>query len=622
MLRQTSGEAEGIFDFILALHGACDGKWGYLLDRDVRQTDIDAWLEYAGMFLSSLGNCFDDGNRKVIPSISHEVLRKMASVSPDASAKLEEIITPMVEIQPAALGYPDGANQSGYYISDIDEQIKKEDIEIITKMMEARKISPENTRLRKLTTSIRPADENIDVFEILQASAEKDTQPLFLGELTTGDNRRARRVIYKIKIAATNEQKNRAFPACGEFRSGDYNIFRSAHKTWVTDKNPRVEHCWVFYSGIAIPMAMIMMVKDPSELYVPNLAVIHVLASIKFLKSSSYLQDDEEHDLKCIQDDDGKRHGVKNMVCGNRMNLNSSPDRTCYYIHPSEVKTYMTYAHKVRFVTTAIHELIGHGTGKLLAETIPGKFNFDHENPPTSPLTGKPIQTWYKPGQTWNSVFGKLAATVEECRAFLIANYLADNKEILALFGYDQESTPTADEFIYYTYLQIGVEGLRALRSYKVAEKTWGSDHDQAQFTILKHLHQTSKYKHLLQISHDAQTQTLRIHLNCSKLLSDGKPSLGRMLRKLHIWRCTADIEACRSFYEEQSVVDGEYEEWRKIVAGNMEPKWKFVQGNRFWGRMVLVLVLVLVLLSGGSMRRVMRGLLGRFRREGFDLLI
>lgn len=109
----------------------------------------------------------------------------------------------------------------------------------------------------------------------------------------------------------------------------------------------------------------------------------------------------------------------------------------------------MGCAHISRFIGTAIHELVGHGTGKLLAETGPGTFNFDHKNRPISPITGQPIQTWYEPGETWNSVFGKLAPTVEECRAFLVANYLADNKDILALFGYDQNTKPTSDDREY-----------------------------------------------------------------------------------------------------------------------------------------------------------------------------
>lgn len=102
--------------------------------------------------------------------------------------------------------------------------------------------------------------------------------------------------------------------------------------------------------------------------------------------------------------------------------------------------------HIVRFVGTAIHELLGHGSGKMLAETESGNFNFDHKSKPISPVTGQPIQTWYRPGETWLSVFVKLATTVEECRAFLVAIYLADNKDILALFGYDEKSTPTADD--------------------------------------------------------------------------------------------------------------------------------------------------------------------------------
>lgn len=133
------------------------------------------------------------------------------------------------------------------------------------------------------------------------------------------------------------------------------------------------------------------------------------------------------------------------------MALNSSPGRPCYYVHPSEADSYMKHAHTIRFILTAIHELLGRGSGKILAETAPGEFNFDHLNPPMSPVTGQPIQCWYKPKETWGSVFGKLAPTVEECRAFLFAYYFIDNKDILSIFGYDENSSPTADDREYLT---------------------------------------------------------------------------------------------------------------------------------------------------------------------------
>lgn len=66
-------------------------------------------------------------------------------------------------------------------------------------------------------------------------------------------------------------------------------------------------------------------------------------------------------------------------------------------------------------VQVGIHELLGHGTGKLLSESSPRNFNFNHEKPPVNPLTGEKIQTWYTPGQTWGSVFGGVAASYEEC---------------------------------------------------------------------------------------------------------------------------------------------------------------------------------------------------------------
>lgn len=151
-------------------------------------------------------------------------------------------------------------------------------------------------------------------------------------------------------------------------------------------------------------------------------------------------------DIGSKHNPDGTYHGSKNILFWNRMLLNNRPGRPCYYVHPAEAQAYMRYAHIIRFNGTAIHELLGHGSGKLLAEPTPGEFNFDHKNPPTSPVTGQPITTWYKQKQNWNSIFGTLAQTVEECRAFLFAYYLADNKEILSLFGYDDESTPTADD--------------------------------------------------------------------------------------------------------------------------------------------------------------------------------
>lgn len=62
ILRQTSPESEGIFDLILELHKACNGQWDNFLDYGIEREHLNAWLEYAGMFMSSLGNHYVSNN--------------------------------------------------------------------------------------------------------------------------------------------------------------------------------------------------------------------------------------------------------------------------------------------------------------------------------------------------------------------------------------------------------------------------------------------------------------------------------------------------------------------------------------------------------------------------------
>ncbi|KAI1502712.1 dipeptidyl peptidase III [Biscogniauxia marginata] len=622
VLRQTSPEAEGIFDFILELHRGCSGRWEVLLDRGVKQENLDAWLKFAGMFLSSLGNYYDDGRRKAIPDVPKDALLKMASISPEATAKLEEILDPMMATQPANARYP------GY---PGKEWITDTEINAITDMIEAKLITSENTRLQKHTHNNTPEFKGLDMFEIIQASVEKDPMPQFLGGVEIEGQRQARvflrrgdhsEELAKIcaelteasKHAATDEEKIALTLLVNSFRTGNYMDFNSALDTWIKDKAPLLEHCmgflfsrrdaydlraeWQAEVGITHSgetRKVIQLVERSSEFIctlpyaVPNenngkgpfelsemdivdFEIIDILASVSRTVS--------EATKVPVYDSNGKTHGVKIMAYGNRISLNSSPDYPCYYVHPSEAEAYMGCVHIMSFIEIIIRELIGYGTGKLLAETGPSEFNFDHKNPPISPVTGKPIQTWYRPEETCNSVFEELAPTVEECRAFLVSNYLADNKDILALFGYDQNSTLTADDLIYYTYLRIGVDGLGALRSFEVDNQTWIDEYDQALFVILKHILQDGDG--VMWIEHDPVAKTLFVRVNRSKIISHGKPSIGRMLCKIHIWRSTADVDACRPFYEALSAVDGEYEIWRQIIASNTEPRWKFVQPNTF----------------------------------------
>ena len=83
------------------------------------------------------------------------------------------------------------------------------------------------------------------------------------------------------------------------------------------------------------------------------------------------------------------------------------------FIPADEVDDYNRRGPLCSTMTTAIHQLLGHGSGLNLAETEPSVFNFDRENPPISPIDGKQISSWYQFGQTPGSVFRGIASIMK-----------------------------------------------------------------------------------------------------------------------------------------------------------------------------------------------------------------
>ena len=111
-----------------------------------------------------------------------------------------------------------------------------------------------------------------------------------------------------------------------------------------------------------------------------------------------------------------------------------------------EKETFKKHRFHAYYIWVVLHEILGHGTGRFLAETSPGDFNFNPDRPPLDPITSKPIKTWYLLGQTWTGVFGDLSTTVDECRAELVGAYLIDDQDILSLFGYTQHGEIKPDD--------------------------------------------------------------------------------------------------------------------------------------------------------------------------------
>lgn len=183
-------------------------------------------------------------------------------------------------------------------------------------------------------------------------------------------------------------------------------------------------------------------------------------------------------------DDIRQNFGFKNVSLGNVLSA-KAPNEPLPFIRPEDDQLFREYRDPAFEVQVGLHELLGHGTGKLLQETSPGEYNFDIKNPPISPLTNKPVTTWYKPGQTWSSVFGAMASSYEECRAECVAMALACDFEALEFFDFGDGTVDMENEaghVLYAAYLQMARAGVAALEYWDPKSRKWGQAHMQGMF--------------------------------------------------------------------------------------------------------------------------------------------
>ena len=155
-----------------------------------------------------------------------------------------------------------------------------------------------------------------------------------------------------------------------------------------------------------------------------------------------------------------------------------------------------------------------------------------------------------------------------------------DDKELLAMFGHTDDSEITAEDVTYNAYLQVCIQGVRGLQNFHVEDNKWGQAHGRARFAMLKCL--LREGDGLVRIVVNATADSLHVEVDRSKIASHGKPALGRMLLRLHMYWCTADVEACRAYYEDLSAVEEEHRNWRQIALRQNGERLRFVQANIF----------------------------------------
>lgn len=576
-------------------------------------------LNYFAQFLGNTGNFKSFGDSKFIPRIKIEQLEKLAKQSSDAQKLFNSFKDDLYESSAGRmhLGYPEKGHVSTYYPDSPD--ITQKEIEAVSDFLKKKKLMPENTRLRQSSSGdyelliasavTEPASRDIqgDEFDLDGPLKGKKLRIVY-GDYQVEMAKIARNLMEAKKYALNDEEAAMQGDYVKSFHDGSMNAHKDSQRHWIRDKGPMVESNIGFIETYRDPSGergewegfAAMVNKERTKAFeslveaapkqIPKLPWPKEFEKDKFLAPDftslevlTFAGSGIPAGINIPNYDDVRQNeGFKNVSLGNVLSA-SAPKEPTPFIREEDQDVYDKYKDEAFEVQVGLHELLGHGCGKLLQETEPGKFNFDKENPPVSPVTGKKVSTYYKPGETWGSVFGSLAGTYEECRAECVAMSLCPDYGILKIFGIgdgSEDINGEAGDVLYVCYLQMARAGIAALQFWDPNSRKWGQPHMQARFAILQVFLSAGEDFCKLNYSKE-DVSDLTIYLDKTKIESHGRPAINKFLQKLHIFKSTADLKAGTELFDEYTNVNDWYRsKLRPEVIRQAKPRKVFVQAN------------------------------------------
>lgn len=220
--------------------------------------------------------------------MNQDALRTIASQTPDLKRLYEEFRNEIFAIPPYSLGFPSDVSQSSYYLRD---RISKEEIALVSKVLDAASIFPENTRIEKSgPNTYRVRQASIDsvggahLLDVLDASVEV----YLVGGDHASDLVRICDNLTKASKYATNDTQRKFLNEYIEsFRTGSLDIYRDSQRTWVTDKGLKIENIFGFVEpyrdpyGVRSEFEGLVAIADAEETVLLSTLVEH---SDKFIR--------------------------------------------------------------------------------------------------------------------------------------------------------------------------------------------------------------------------------------------------------------------------------------------------------------------------------------------------
>ncbi|KAK7868635.1 hypothetical protein R5R35_008443 [Gryllus longicercus] len=619
VLIQTSPESPIIFILLRKLfaHQSIEELKKLSLSKGgLTEEEFQALLVYTSGIFTNMGNYKGFGDSKIIPNLSEEKFEAVIKASQayqDQPKEIEYIwslcknkIFSLSE-EEKTLSFPDKGVTT--YFS---RNCTLEDAELVNEFLKNKKMEAYNSRVFKTV------DNGTRVFEIRLASAETGSHPPVTipeesfekckFQVTRGDYSKLMQLVadnlQKAKDYAANEtEKNMIERYISSFTTGSLQDHKDGSRFWIKDVGPVIETYIGFIETYRDPAGMrgefegfVAMVNKTMSAKFADLVnraeeLLKALPWPASFEKDKFLRPDfTSLDVLTFSgsgipaginipnyDEIRQSEGFKNVSLGNVIPANYK-DAVLPFLTSEDQDLINKYRVPSFEVQVGLHELLGHGSGKLFRKEKDG-YNFDIETV-LNPLTKEKIKCWYDAGETYDSKFTTISSSYEECRAESVGLYLSLDKDVVKVFGFEGTE---ADHVIYVNWLNLLYGGCaKALEMYNPTTKSWLQAHAQARYVILQVLLEAGE--DLVSVVETEPGQDLLIKLDRSKLNSVGKKAIGEFLLKLQVYKSTGDITAAQAMYSKYSEVPSEgkhpWARWRDIILAKKQPRKMLVQAN------------------------------------------